>query len=73
MFPHQNYEPLEIKCNFQRPSSSELFLKRGTLTNHNVDLSHIDVQQILGKLFIITLRSSSVLATLPGFILLTNA
>ena len=22
MFPHQNYEPLEIKCNFQRPSSS---------------------------------------------------
>ena len=23
MFPHQNYEPLEIKCNFQRPSSSE--------------------------------------------------
>ena len=24
MFSHQNYEPLEIKCNFQRPSSSEL-------------------------------------------------
>ena len=23
MFPHQNYEPLEIKCNFQQPSSSE--------------------------------------------------
>ena len=22
MFPHQNYEPLEIKCNFQRPSFS---------------------------------------------------
>ena len=22
MFPHQDYEPLEIKCNFQRPSSS---------------------------------------------------
>ena len=22
MFPHQNSEPLEIKCNFQRPSSS---------------------------------------------------
>ena len=26
MFPHQNYESLEIKCNFQRPSSSESFL-----------------------------------------------
>ena len=26
MFPHQNYEPLEIKCNFQQPSSSELSL-----------------------------------------------
>jgi hypothetical protein len=23
MFPHQNYEQLEIKCNFQQPSSSE--------------------------------------------------
>ena len=26
MFPHQNYELLEIKCNFWQPSSSELSL-----------------------------------------------
>ena len=23
IFPHQNYEPMEIKCNFQQPSSSD--------------------------------------------------